>query len=342
MKITKSLLEKAAREGLLRQEQVEPLWTFFEKSSAFKTGMIWGFLGGSLALAALSILLYDHWEKIPGYGVALIGIIFMFVFYRAGSKIEQESQKRFAGILYTLSVGSVALLVYGIQEQLGMFHSNSIHGNFHRIIDGQWMFIEIGIMMYGFWLFKKKQVSFLLLPVAVAAWYFCMDLSEALTYTEDTRRILTTLLGALYLAIALWFDYQTAGSKDTGEDYPFWLYVCGGMALSGGMIYLLIIDGTLGQKWVFTVLNLLLLSIGILIRRTTLLVYTAIGFGYLLTNLAYKTFAGEPAFPFTVLIIGVGLIFLGLKWQKNEAQIQATFSKIIPTSLQQTLLMMQR
>jgi hypothetical protein len=66
----------------------------------------------------------------------------------------------------------------------------------------------------------------------------------------------------------------------------------------------------------------------VLLRRT-FLVFGALGlFGYL-GHLAYRVFNDSLLFPFALSLLGIGIIYLGLQYQRRRKQIEQCIRSLI-------------
>jgi hypothetical protein len=77
-----------------------------------------------------------------------------------------------------------------------------------------------------------------------------------------------------------------------------------------------------------------LVLLGAAIGRRVFTVYGAFGVLLYLGHLSHKVFQDSFMFPFALTVLGLGLVALGVWWQRNEAAIAARLSAFVPRGLQ--------
>jgi hypothetical protein len=92
-------------------------------------------------------------------------------------------------------------------------------------------------------------------------------------------------------------------------------------------------DSEIG-KLIYFVINLAMLLFGVAIGRRVYTVFGALGIAGYLGHLSYKVFKDSLAFPFMLMLIGLGVVWLGVLWQRNERQIVGTIESWLPPRLQ--------
>ena len=82
-------------------------------------------------------------------------------------------------------------------------------------------------------------------------------------------------------------------------------------------------------KLVYALINLGLIVCSLVLRRRTFLVFGALGlFGYL-GHLAYRVFNDSLLFPFALSLLGIGIIYLGLQYQRRRKQIEQRLRSLV-------------
>ena len=92
------------------------------------------------------------------------------------------------------------------------------------------------------------------------------------------RKLVSVAMGLLALAAAVAIDRRTR------EDFAFWFYLFGPMAFWGGLS--LLDSGSELGKFIYALVNLLLLAAGRLLKRRAFLAFGAIGLYLYLGHLA--------------------------------------------------------
>jgi hypothetical protein len=180
----------------------------------------------------------------------------------------------------------------------------------------------------------RYRYPFLVMPVAVTLWYMSMDMAEMLTggaADYEFKAFVSMWFGLLTTLIAFWVDIR---SRRTG-DYAFWLYLFGVMAFWGGLS-LMESDSEL-SRFVYFVINLLLIGAGATLGRRVFVVFGGLGVAGYLGHLAYDVFEDSLLFPFVLTLIGLAVIFLGVQWQRHEAAITRGLRSLLPVELRELL-----
>jgi hypothetical protein len=91
------------------------------------------------------------------------------------------------------------------------------------------------------------------------------------------------------------------------------------------------------SKFIYLCINLLMILIGVILNRKVFVLFGALGSCFYLGYLSFKVFKLSYLFPVALTVIGFGIIYLGLLWQKNEAQLTHKIRSILPQPLQDLL-----
>ena len=155
MELKQRYLEQASQQGLLTPEQVTPLWDYLQSlppdSASFRATHILFYLGGLIAIAAMSLFMTLGWNAFGGIGIFLIacgyGVAACLV---ADWLLWQQRQPIPAGLLAALAVTMVPLAIYGLQAQLGYWdYNHTEYRDFHRYIDWRWLMMELGTLLFS-------------------------------------------------------------------------------------------------------------------------------------------------------------------------------------------------
>ena len=317
-------LRNATKQGILSEEQAESLWEFLSTEMrevpSFRMAHILYYLGGLIAIGAMTLFMTQGWERFGGWGIFAISLAYAF----AGLLVLTYFMKKPglsipAGIIGAFVVALVPLAVYGLQNALGYWDGDRIYQDYHVYIDWRWMSMELATLVVAVVLLLRWKLPFMLMPVALTLWYMSMDLTPFLFGNEDfnweLRRMVSLWFGLAVLCLSVFVDFRTRSRRD----YAFWLYLCGLAAFWGGLS-LMDSDSELG-KFVYLCINLVLIAVGALLSRRAFAVFGGFGtagyFGYL----TWKVFSDSTVFPFILSIVGFFIIWLGIHWQRKEKQI---------------------
>ena len=350
----KSDLEAARDAGLIRPEQVEPLWRFLETQShardagqaRFSFTHILYYLGGMLAIGAMSLFMTLAWEEFRGWGMFIIALAYAVIALKAANTFEAKSLFVPAGIMAAFVIVLVPLAIYGLQHALGFWADGPRtrgYRDYHYIIDWRWIMMEFATLAAGVSMLWRYRYPFLLMPIAVTLWYMSMDIVPFLVGMQgdadnwfggaawELRKWISVAFGLVMLLIALFVDLRSR----FGKDYAFWLYLFGLLAFWGGLSAMH--SAALVGKLVYLAINVALILIGALLARRTFVVFGGLGVMLVLGDLSYRLFRDSLAFPVVLTLIGFAIIGAGVWWQKHEAELAQRLRGVLPRDLRELI-----
>ncbi len=339
MEINRRLLKEAVARGLLGEQQADNLWDFLagrrEDTPGFRMNHILYYLGGLIAIGAMSLFMTLGWEAFGGWGLLAIALA-----YGVGGiwLTEFLLRRRLpipAGITAAFVVVLTPLAIYGLQSGLGLWVEGRVYRDYHNYIDWRWLFMELATLAVAAIALYCYRLPFLIMPVAVTLWYLSMDLTPFIFGQEDTtwelRKLVSLWFGLLMLLFAFWVDLRTRHTKD----FAFWLYLFGLLAFWGGLS-MMRSDSEL-SKFFYLCINLGLIVIGAILSRRVFAVFGGLGVTGYLGHLAYTVFKNSILFPFALTGLGLALVFLGILWQKHERRITTKLRSLLPQPLQELI-----
>lgn len=339
-------LEEAVQHDILTRSQAEALWSFLQTkaqplavaetpapaSSRFTFTNVLYYLGGLIAIGAMTLFMTLGWAAFGGWGGFAISSIYAIAALFATRMLLQKGLATPAGIMSALTIALVPLAIYSLQNGLGMWSGDRPYRDYHYIIDWRWAVMEIATLLAGTLVLYFFRLPFGLMPISVTLWYMSMDFAPLLAGGDDHvtaqfRRIVSIVFGAAMLLVAMWVD---ARSKRR-PDYGFWLYFFGSLAFWGALS--LMDSGTQLGKLIYALINVALIFIGAILARRIFTVLGGLGLTGYLGYLSYSVFKDSLLFPFALTAIGLALVLLGIWWQKHEAEIQQQFRGLLPGAL---------
>ncbi|HKJ70933.1 MAG TPA: DUF2157 domain-containing protein [Gammaproteobacteria bacterium] len=345
-------LEAANRAGLLGPEQTARLAAFLEERQrgrpGFRMAHLLQYLGGLIAIGALTLFMNLGWERFGGWGLLAIAAAYAAASVVAAGALERRGHALAAGLLAALAVAVVPLGIYGLQVGLGWLTPGheSAYRAFHRYVDWRWLFMELGTLAAGAATLYRFRLPVLTLPVAVTGWYLGMDLAPFLFGPEpaaapwsaqlELRGLVAIWMGIALAGIALWLDLRGGRRPDFG----FWLYLFGVLSFWGGLMM-----QHADSEWDrlgFLAINLALLGLGILLVRRVLAVFGGLGVALYLGHLAHDLFADSLLFPFALTAAGLLIVWLGLLWQRHEQDLIQGMQRRLPAGPRRRLEAMRR
>ncbi|OTQ06725.1 DUF2157 domain-containing protein [Gilliamella apicola] len=349
MKITYKQLTSAAEQKLLTHQQAEQLWLFFQEQNkhlpSFQFTHILYYLGGLIAIGAMSLFMTLGWEHLGGIGLLCISAIYAIT----ALCTAQFLLKRYhliipANILITLVIVLTPLGVYGLENAIGVWDNHYNYKDYHRYIDFRWLFMELATVLVAVCLILRYRSSFLFMPLAFTLWYMSMDLTPYLVhllgyakndinYSDyfNVRQQVSLWFGLLVVVVAFLIDIKNKSDKDLS----FWLYLFGVLTFWGALSSMES-DSEL-NKFLYFCVNLLMILIGVIIVRRVFVIFGGLGITGYLSYLSYDVFEDSLLFPFALTIIGLSIIVVGIFWQRHEKAINIYLLQSVPPGLRKYL-----
>lgn len=338
MNITKKQLDLAVQQDLISQQQADKLFVFFQTQPttvpSFDFTHVLYYMGGLIAIGAMSLFMTLGWESFGGWGIFFISLAYAGVGLKLANRFERKGLAIPAGICATFVVALTPLAIYGLQQGMSWWPDDSVYRDYHRYIQWHWLYMELGTLIVGAMIFYLYRYPFLLMPIAATLWYLSMDIAAMIVggYANfELRALVSMYFGLAITLFAFWVDMR--GYKS--GDYAFWLYMFGVIAFWGGMTSQYS-DSEL-SKFIYFTINLLMIGIGVVIARRVFVVFGALGSAFYLGHLANVVFKDSLLFPMALTAIGLGLIYLGVLWQKHEQQISENIQTHLPAALREFL-----
>jgi hypothetical protein len=338
MKITRKHLEEAVEQQILSTTQADKLMEFLVHrpgaGPSFDFTHVLYYLGGLIAIGAMTLFMNLGWESFGGWGIFFISLAYAGVGFKLSGHFQQRGYAVPAGICATFVVALTPLAIYGIQQGLGVWPDDSAYREYHKYIKWHWLYMEFGTLVVGVLIAWKYKYPFLLMPIAVTLWYMSMDIAAMIAGGRpdfELRALVSLYFGLLNVLLAFWVDVRSRLTAD----YAFWLYIFGVMAFWGGMTAQHS-DSEL-NKFIYFCINLLMIGIGVLLVRRVFVVFGAIGGCLYLGHLASHVFRDSWLFPVALTVIGLAIIYLGIVWQRNETAITRKVHSVLPGPIRELL-----
>ena len=341
MELRRSDLDAAARDGLIDADQADALWRFLDARRrddrpAFRAAHILYYLGGLIAIGAMTVFMTLGWERFGGAGLMLIATAYgMAAVAATHGLLHRRHLPIPAGILGALAVALVPLAVYGLQNWLGWWPEGETARDYHRHIDGRWLMMELATLAAGAAMLWRFRLPFMVMPVAVTLWYLGMDLTPFLAGQADVdwalRKLVSLYFGLLIVGLAFWVDLRSRH----GLDFAFWLYLAGVLSFWGGLS--LMTSDSEWSKAGYAAINLGMIAIGAVLSRRVFAVFGGLGVAGYGGHLAYTVFRDSLWFPFALTLIGLAVIGAGIAWQRHEQAWAQRLRQRLPTALRELI-----
>lgn len=300
MKISK---EKFFLEGSvlnLSQEQLEAFWKRLEIKEQKSPFSIYLFYFGTLIIiSSLAWFLNLGYEFFGKQGLFLIGLAYILLFTSFGHLLWNKKElKTVGGLFITIAVSMVPLTLYGMESR--------------------WIYMEIGTILAGLIALWFYPFPFLTAPIFFATWLLSINIPTYIMgdeITGDQKSWVTIYFGLTVLLISIILD------KYKKNSYAFWGYIFGTLAFWMG-VNLLLWNNEEPYLFFYLLINLLLMGISFLLRRTVLMVFGALGVFIFLSYITYGIFREWVFFPIILTLIGLGIIYIGILYQKNRQWVE--------------------
>jgi len=304
----KKFLKLAVSEGIINQTQAEKLQELISKNSPFKISNLLIYFGGLIALGSVTFFITIGFLS-QGYLKVIVSIlIFGTIFYFILKKIEDNVAK---GVLALYIVGLVPVLIYAIMAYFGIWDIKD-YKNYYRFINMKYLILEISTIIVAFYMLKKFKLPILVLPIAFSLWFMSMDIVDLLfnPITWEDRRIISIVFGFYTLIFAYFIK---------NSEYAFWLYIFGVIMFWSGIS--LSFRSSELSKFIYFLINIGLLFVGIKLKRKVFLVFGTLGVIIYLGHLSYK-FKDSAWFVYVVTFIGLLIVLLGVKFKEIEKNLK--------------------
>ncbi|MFA6303732.1 MAG: DUF2157 domain-containing protein [Legionella sp.] len=338
MNITKPMMDKAIAAKIITKAQADKLIDFVQnmpdQSPRFTMTNVLYYLGGLLAIGAMSLFMNLGWELFGGWGIFFLTLVYAAVGLLLTHNFAAKAYTIPAGICATFVICLTPLAIYGLQKGMGWWPDDTVFREYNFYIKWHWIFMELGTLAVGLILAFIYRYPFMIMPIAVTLWYMSMDVTQMIAgdhYTFELSAMVSMYIGLITLLIAFWVDVRSAKSAD----YAFWLYIFGMLAFWSGLTCQHS-DSEL-SKFFYLCINLVLIGIGIILNRKVFVIFGAIGTCFYVGHLAYSVFKDSYLFPFALTLIGIIIIYIGILWQKHEAKITAILRSILPKPIHDLL-----
>ncbi|AIN61614.1 hypothetical protein [Pseudomonas soli] len=337
-------LARAVSAGVLHPGQDQALLAFLrqqpESRASFQLAHVAFYFGALLIMGAMGWLLTEAWMRIGDGALLAIALLYIAGITLFALSLQRRNQPVAAGVLAAVAVSIVPLAVFAIERLAGWWPLDDAQGDYHQYytyVQGGWLAMEAATVLAGLLMLRLIPFPFIVMPIAVALWFMSMDLSEWFhgdLFSWEQRRTVSLWFGLGLLLVFLVIDGRTR------RDYAFWGYLAGLAAFWGGLT--LMDSGSEWGKALYCLINLGLMCLAVLLRRPVFMVFGAMGVAAYLGYLSYEVFADSLLFPVILTLIGLGVMGLGMLYQKRREALSEQLRAQLPERLLQLLPALRR
>ena len=330
-------LDSAVHAGIINAAQADQLVLHLEAmpnpSPTFSFVHVLYYLGGMIAIGAMSLFMTLGWNALGGWGGFTIALLYGGLALLLTHGFLERQLVVPAGIMATLAVVTVPLAIFAAQMALGYWGADKPYRHYHVYIDGRWLMMELATLAAGAALLWRYRFPFMLMPIAVTLWYMSMDIVPFLFGAGhddwEMRKAVSMWFGLSMTLLAFWVDLRSRFSRD----YAFWLYLFGVLTFWGGLS--LMNSGSELGKLAYCGVNVAMVLMGAVLGRRVFAVFGGLGIAGYLGHLSWRVFKDSLVFPFALSALGLAIIWLGVLWQRNEARWAARLRAYVPAALRE-------
>ncbi len=325
-------LARAVQAGILQPGQDQALLAFLRQQPATRGSLQLAhaafYFGALLIMGAMGWLLNEAWMRIGDWALLAIASLYILLLTGLALHLQRRGQAVAGGVLAAVAVSIVPLVVFAIERLVGWWPLDDGQTDYHdyyAYVRGGWLLMEAATVVAGLLMLRIVPYPFIAMPIAVALWFMSMDLSAwvyGAPFTWEQRLTVSLWFGLGLLVVVLLVDGRTR------QDYAHWGYLAGLAAFWCGLT-LMESDSELGKAF-YCLINLGLMAMAILLRRPVFMVFGALGVAAYLGYLSYEVFANSLLFPVVLTLIGLGVIGLGLAYQKRREHLSQSARECLP------------
>lgn len=344
MQITLKEIEEAVAKSIITKEQGENLWYLWnreeERRSGFQIAHLAYYVGALIVISAMSWFMNNAWDVFGGMGILSIAFLYACCFVLVGGRLWKKDGLRVAGgLMIVMAVCMTPLAIFGLERTIGWW-PQSYPGHYlngYEWLRGGWIWIELGTIASACLALRFFKFPFLTAPLFFSLYVLSIDITPFIFGAENTwenARWMSLLFGLVMMIIAFFTD-DYCRKNDHKEDYAFWGYLFGTTVFWLGLTLL-----DRNHEWariLYCFINIMLLIVGVLLQRKIFLVCGAIGINGYIGHLAYRVFNDSTFFPFALSLVGIGIIYIGILYNRNQLKIEEYIRDKVPNRIRKFL-----
>lgn len=307
-----------------RPEEIEQLWS--ELSEPEPPGRLFGlgpvialYLGLLLVVAASVSVLVIYWHGLGAGGILALGLAFLAGSLGASGVLARKRLPDAADVLEAIAVGWAALVTYAVDRLAGGWPRGA--SNIDHVHVGLTTIAAVGLVT-ALVLFALRPAGLLAVPLALACAVLAIDGAE-LAFGNDLsprqRVVFLVPLGLAWIAGGLWLDVRSR------RPYATWTHWVG--LATTAFAVMTLVPKTVPGFAVLGVLGAIALFFSAFVRHWS---FTIVGAaGVLIATMSALGMLGGIA-PLVIAVVGLALIFVGLRWSAWREAIRAAVLARLP------------
>jgi hypothetical protein len=282
------------------------------------------YLGLLLVVAASVSLLVIYWESLGATGVLALAVAYLAGSLGAAEILRRRELTQPANVLEAVAVGWVGLATYAILELTGVWPEGA--SDLGRIHVGLTTIAIVGLATSCI-LLALRPDPLLFVPMSAATGVLAVDLAE-LAFGLGIDDLSSAQIGGfllpvglVWITVGLWLDVTGRRS------YATWAHLVGLVVTSIAIVA--IVPKTVPGFALIGALGALSLFFSAFVRHWS---FTVIGaLGVLMATMSAMGLLGGIA-PLVIAVVGIGLIFVGLRWSRWRVSIRNAVLGRMPPS----------
>ena len=279
------------------------------------------YLGLLLVVAASISLLVIYWDSLGATGVMALAVVYLAGSLGAAEVLRRRDLTQPADVLEAVAVGWVGLTTYAILELTSVWPEGA--SDLGRVHIGLTTIAVVGLAASVI-LLALRPDPLLFVPMAAATGVLAVDLAE-LTFGHGIDDLSSRQIGAFvlpvglaWIAVGLWLDVTRR------RHYATWAHLVG--LILTGIAVVAILPKTVPGFAIIGALGALALFFSAFVRHWS---FTVIGaLGVVMATMSAMGLLGGIA-PLVIAVVGIGLIFVGLRWSRWRESIRtATLARM--------------
>lgn len=338
MKVIYECLGQAVEKNIISRVQADQLTDIFNSQAPQTVRLnltnVLYYMGGLFAICAMSLFMGLGWEAFGGWGLLGFSLVYGAVGLTFAGSFKKRGAPVASGICAAFVIVLTPLALYGMMEALGLWPVDADYHDYFNTVRWYWVYLELGTLAVGVVMVYFYRYPFLQMPIVLTLWFLCLDLTSWIVGEAPGFSLynqVSMYFGVAMIVAAFCVDIRAKASKG----HAFWLYLMGVVAFWSGLSLHSSDDEI--SKLIYFCINLGLIGIGAVIIRRVFVIFGAIGCAIYLGHLAYGVFSDSWFFPAALSVIGFGIVWLGLLWQKHEGAINRKIRRRLPLFLGQFL-----
>jgi hypothetical protein len=297
------------------------------------------YAGALLVMSAMGLFSNAAFNALGGYALTATALIYAAGFGALGAYLWRKPDLRTpAGLSIAVAVAMTPLAIYGVQDALDIWawDKPKDYRSFFPLINASWVYMEAGTIVVALLALRFFPFPFIVMVAAVALWFMSMDLAALLAklYAPsdwlsdwELRRRVSLYFGVAMILVAWAIDLK----RPAAGDFGFWVHLFGALTFWGAISAS--DEAAEIGKAMYCALNVALIFFALFLNRRIYAVLGTIGVAGYLGYLAFDVFNDVLAFSFVVSLIGLGVIFVGIFYQRKRHKIGAWMDAMLPPAL---------